>query len=211
MKIGIVVIFSEIEEMEKKIQGVKEQGFDNCQIQSWKPSLWTEKNQQKLKQLTEKYGVTISSFWCGWEGPIVWDFYEGQKTLGLVPPEYREMRIKNLCDGADFAKGLGIKDVVTHMGYIPENPYDEQFEPFCNAVRIVAQHLKENGHDLGKETRIGEGKVDFPKVIAKLHELKYDGYITIEREIEGEQQIVDIRNAKDYLNCLIAEIYGGQA
>ena len=67
------------------------------------------------------------------------------------------MRIENLCDGADFAHKLGITDVVTHMGFIPENPYDPNFSSFCIAVRTVAEHLKKNGQCLlfetGQETR----------------------------------------------------------
>ena len=228
--------------------------------------------------MTEENGITISAFWCGWEGPCVWNFYDGQITLGLVPPEYRTMRIKNLCDGADFAHRLGVKNVVTHMGFIPENPNDPHFAPFCVAVRQVAEHLKKNvqnllfetgqetpvtmlrcfekvgmdnlgvnldtanvilygkanpvdaldvfgkyvmnihakdglyptnGHDLGNEVRIGDGKVDFKALFKKLHELGYDSYVTIEREIEGEQQISDIRHAKKYLGDIIAEVYGG--
>lgn len=31
----------------------------------------------------------------------------------------------------------------------------------------------------------------------KLYELQYDSYVTIEREIEGEQQIGDIRRQKN--------------
>ena len=27
--------------------------------------------------LLEKYDITVSAFWCGWEGPCVWNFYEG--------------------------------------------------------------------------------------------------------------------------------------
>lgn len=45
------------------------------------------------------------------------------------------MRIKNLCDGADFAKSLGLTDVITHMGFIPENPYDPLYEGFIDAAR----------------------------------------------------------------------------
>lgn len=279
MKIGVCVNFNQIEGMSKKFESLREQGFDNCQLVSWTPAAWTEENLNELKRLLEEYKVTISAFWCGWEGPKVWDFYEGQKTLGLVPPKYREMRVKNLCDGADFANKLGVENVVTHMGFIPENPYDPQYEPFCDAVREVARHLKENGqyllfetgqetpvtmlrcfetvgmdnlgvnldtanvilygkanpvdsldvfgkyvrnlhakdglypvngHELGRETRIGDGKVDFRGVIGKLHELGYDGYVTIEREISGEQQIADIRHAKEYLGNLIHEICGGE-
>ena len=278
MQIGVCVNFNEIDGMSKKFKDLKSEGFDNCQLISWKPELWTDENLGILKNLTEENGITISAFWCGWEGPCVWNFYDGQITLGLVPPEYRTMRIKNLCDGADFAHKLGVKNVVTHMGFIPENPNDPQFAPFCVAVRQVAEHLKKNeqnllfetgqetpvtmlrcfekvgmdnlgvnldtanvilygkanpvdaldvfgkyvmnihakdglyptnGHDLGSEVRIGDGKVDFKALFKKLHELQYDSYVTIEREIEGEQQISDIRHAKKYLGDIIAEVYGG--
>ncbi len=278
MKIGVCVNFNTIEEIKQKFEKLRTEGFDNCQIVAWKPELWTNENAEILNTLCAEYCITISAFWCGWEGPTVWNFYEGQTTLGLVPPEYREMRIKNLCDGSDFAKKLGVENVVTHMGFIPENPNDKEFIPFCDAVRAVAEHCKENnqyllfetgqetpvtmlrcfetvgtdnlgvnldtanvilygkanpvdalevfgkyvrnlhakdgcyptnGHDLGRETRIGDGRVDFKALFVKLHELGYDSYVTIEREIEGDQQTEDIRHAKKYLGDIINEVYGG--
>ena len=60
-------------------------------------------------------------------------------------------------------------------------------------------HYPTNGHDLGDETRIGDGKVNFKALFEKLHELGYDSFVTIEREIDGEQQTEDIRYAKKYL------------
>ena len=278
IKIGVCISFDSMEDIEDKVRSLKDEGFDNCQIISWTPSVWTEENAHILSELALKYGITYSAFWCGWEGPCVWNFYEGQKTLGLVPEEYRTMRIQNLCDGADFAKRLNIENLVTHMGFIQENPYDTLFEGFCDAVRTVAEHLAANGqnllfetgqetpvtmmrcfekvgrdnlrvnldtanlilygkanpvdalevfgkyvanlhakdglyptngHDLGKETPIGQGKVDFPALVRKLYDLDYHGYMTIEREIDGDQQIADIREAKIYLEKLVNEVYGG--
>ena len=269
---------NDIKTVEDKFSILKEYGFDSCQLCSWTPSAWTDENVELLNGLTKKYGVTISAFWCGWSGPSVWNFYEGQKTLGLVPPEYREQRVKELCQGCDFAKKLGVTDVVTHMGFIPESPFDAQFIPFCDAVRKVSEHAKANGqyllfesgqetpvtmlrcfetvgcdnlgvnldtanvilygkanpvdaldvfgkyvrnihakdgfyptngHELGKETKIGEGKVDFRALFEKLCELGYDRYVTIEREIEGQEQIDDIIFAKEYLEKIISEVYGG--
>lgn len=269
---------NDIKTVEDKFSLIKKYGFDSCQLCSWKPSAWTDENAELLNELTKKYGVTISAFWCGWTGPSVWDFYEGQRTLGLVPPEYREQRVKELCQGCDFAKKLGVTDVVTHMGFIPESPYDSQFIPFCDAVRRVAQHAKANGqyllfesgqetpvtmlrcfetvgcdnlgvnldtanvilygkanpvdaldvfgkyvrnihakdgfyptngHELGRQTKIGEGKVDFRALFKKLHELGYDRYVTIEREIEGQKQIDDIIFAKKYLEKIISEVRRG--
>mgnify|MGYP004674525615 FL=1 len=276
MKIGVCVVFDTIENLEKKFADLMENNFDSCQFLSWHPETWTEENAGMIRSLLEKYHITISAFWCGWGGPKVWDFYDGQITLGLVPPEYRQMRVQNLCDGADFALKLGVTDVVTHMGFIPENPNDPNFAGFCVAVRTVAQHLKKNGqfllfetgqetpvtmlrcfervgcdnlgvnldtanlilygkanpvdaldvfgkyvrnlhakdgrypkngHDLGEETPLGEGKVDFHALFVKLHELGYDSYVTIEREISGDQQLKDILHARAYLTQIIEQVY----
>ena len=263
--------------LEKKFKTLYDFGMDNCQLCSWDPEVWTDAYAEKIIEFSNKYGIEISSFWCGWEGPKTWNFYDGQHTLGLVAPEYRAMRIKNLCDGADFANTLGIKDVVTHMGFIPEDPADPRFEGFCDAARKVAQHCAKNGqyllfetgqetpvtmlrsfetigcdnlgvnldtanlimygranpvdaldvfgkyvrnlhakdgvyptngHDLGYECCIGDGKVDFMGVFRGLKAVGYDGPVTIEREISGEQQKLDIRFSREYLTKIIKEVYG---
>ena len=275
MKIGVLINLNNMDDIEAKIKTLQDYGVAYCQLCSWKPSLWTEENAQIIRALMDKYGITISAFWCGLQGAHSWDLYEGQLTLGLVPAVYRKMRIKNLCDGADFAKMLGVTDVVTHMGFIPENPYDANFIPMCKAIRSVAEHLKENGqfllfetgqetpttmlrcfeqvgtdnlgvnldtgnlimygrgnpvdaldvigrfvrnihakdgcyptngHDLGVEMPLGQGKVDFKALFKKLKELGYDSHVTIEREIEGEQQAKDIIAAKALLEEIIAQV-----
>lgn len=280
MKIGTCIQFSSLEEMPAKLSVLRKNNFDTCQILAWDTGLWTAENAVRLKEMLSEHGVAVSAFWCGWEGPCVWNFYDGPVTLGLVPPEYRRLRIQNLCDGADFAHLLGITDVATHMGFIPENPNDPLFEGFCDAVRDVAEHLKKNGqfllfetgqetpvamlrcfervgcdnlginldtanlilygkanpvdaldvfgayvrnlhakdgrypvngHDLGQETPVGRGKVDFPALFRKLRELGYDSHVTIEREIDGSRQLRDILDARNYLAGVIREVYGGNA
>jgi sugar phosphate isomerase/epimerase len=57
--------------------------------------------------------------------------------------------------------------------------------------------------NLGEEVPIGQGKVDFPRIIQRLKELNYRGAVTIEREISGPQQVEDVRAAKRYLEKLI--------
>ena len=274
MRVGVCVRQIDGPEMADSFRDIVEQGFSSCQPLSWHPEFWTDENAAIIREAVDKYGVTISAFWCGWEGPCVWNFYDGQETLGLVPVTFRHARMKNLTDGADFARKLGVTDVISHMGYIPENPYDPNFQGFCVAIRAVAKHLKENGqyllfetgqetpvallrcfevvgldnlgvnldtanvilygkanpvdaldvigpyvrnlhvkdgfyptdgHSLGRETKLGEGRVDFPRLIARLKEIGYDGELTIEREISGEQQIRDILESKVFLEQLIAE------
>lgn len=55
---------------------------------------------------------------------------------------------------------------------------------------------------LGPEVKIGTGNVDFPKVVSLLKELQYDRFITIEREISGEQQAKDITEALTWIRSL---------
>ena len=62
-----------------------------------------------------------------------------------------------------------------------------------------------NGRELGQERRLGDGMVNFPRLIAALKEVGYDGVLTIEREIEGDEQTRDILYARDMLNALIAQ------
>ena len=158
MKLGNCVGYNSNDDIKAKLADLKSCGLDYCQLVSWTPHLWTEENANFLLKILDELNITVSGFWCGWEGPQKWNFYGGPKTLGLLPCEYREVRVKNLCDGADFAKMLDITDVITHMGFIPENPNDTEFEPLCDAIRTVAEHLKQNGQYLlfesGQETPI---------------------------------------------------------
>ncbi len=52
------------------------------------------------------------------------------------------------------------------------------------------------------EVPLGEGSVDFPKYLAALEEIGYNGFLTIEREV-GDKPEVDIRAAVDFLNNLM--------
>lgn len=278
MKIGTCVNFGSVEEVKTKFAALRQHGFSSCQLLAWVPAVWTEGNAAEILRLQAEYGIEITAFWCGWEGPMEWNFTDGPLTLGLVPPEYRQQRVQTLCAGADFAKLLGLTDVVTHMGFIPESPSDPLWGGFCAAVRHVARHMKANGQrllfetgqetpvtmlrcfetvgmenlgvnldtanlilygkanpvdalevfgsyvcslhakdglyptsglELGREVALGTGKVDFYALFRKLRELGFDGPVTIEREIEGEQQLADILAARDYLQTVISDVYGG--
>ena len=271
MKLGVMVQLDN-DKIDEKFRQVQELGFTSCQLCGWNHSLMTDEIAEKVNECTKKYGITISTFWCGWSGPAVWDFKEGPLTLGLIPAEYRFQRMQELVHGSDFAKKIGVTNIATHAGFLPEVPETEQYRSVIAALKIVANHAKENdqyflfetgqetpvtlrraiedigtenlginldpanlilygkanpvdaldvfgefvrdihakdgcyptnGHNLGEEKALGEGKVNFPKFIAKLKEIGYDGPITIEREITGEQQITDIKSAKAMLEKLI--------
>jgi sugar phosphate isomerase/epimerase len=55
---------------------------------------------------------------------------------------------------------------------------------------------------LGTEQPLGKGSVGIPRFVAKLKEIGYTGALTIEREVHGEQQRLDILSAIELLRSL---------
>ena len=109
---------------------------------------------------------------------------------------------------------LGVNlDTANLILYGKANPVDalDVFGKYVMNLHAKDGCYPTNGMNLGKETPIGEGKVDFPGVIKGLYDLGYDGYVTIEREITGEQQLIDIENARVYLQQIIDEVEGKQS
>jgi sugar phosphate isomerase/epimerase len=95
-------------------------------------------------------------------------------------------------------------DTANLILYGKANPVDA-LDVFGKYVRDL--HVKDGvypttGDNLGHETPLGEGKVDFKAVITKLKALGYRGPLTIERECSGERQIADIKTAIELLNPL---------
>ena len=93
MKIGTCVYIDQFEKTPEKLAKLHTMGFTSCQLIGWKPANWTDENANLLKKWLREYEIVPSAFWCGYEGPGGWNFYEGPTTLGLVPPAYREMRL----------------------------------------------------------------------------------------------------------------------
>lgn len=270
MRVGVLIRMDN--QLEERFLELKEMGMECCQLVCWDETLFTDAMAKRVLYAVEKFGVDITAFWCGWPGPKVWNFYEGQKTLGLVPEEYRDRRLQTLLKGADFTQKIHVRDLVTHVGFMPENPYDVQYEKTVEAIRYLAGYCLErglrflfetgqetpvtllrvieeigtgnvgvnldpanlllygkgnpvdsldvfgkyvwgihgkdgeyptDGKNLGQEKPLGKGRVNYPLLIQRLKEIGYAGDITIEREIEGEEQKRDIEMAKEILEKLI--------
>lgn len=86
---------------------------------------YTEENLEALKKLLCELDLTVTDLWCGWSGPVVWKYPEKYTTLGLVPEEYRQKRLEELRRSAKFAYDPGVKNIITHTGYIPDDPSAE--------------------------------------------------------------------------------------
>ena len=120
----------------------------------------------------------------------------GQETPITLVRAIKDVGLDN--QGVNF-------DVANLILYGKANPVDavETIGPYVQGVHAKDGLWPTDPKNLGKEVPIGQGKVDFPRVIRRLKEMNYQGAITIEREISGPQQMEDIRKEKVYLEKLI--------
>lgn len=275
MKVGLLVDIDK--NYKENIRYAKSLGFDFGQIAIWDMDFYTNENLSELKATLEKEKFSVSDVWCGWSGPVVWGHPQKYSTLGLVPDYLRAQRIKDLKKGARFAYDLGVSTIITHTGFIPDNPYHPTHIAIANELRCLCTELEvrgqkfafETGEEIpltlnilineigtknvgvnfdpanlisggrgnpndamellgsrifgmhakdaipakfgevgGKQTQIGEGRVDFRRLFEQLKEFGYKGDIVIEHEMSGrEDRARDIAEAKIYLEKLIAEVF----
>lgn len=271
MKPGVVVGLRDIR---ANLERVKSFGFDYAQICSWDIDSFTDAMAAEVRSAIADTGVEVRTFWCGWPGPASWTFYDGPLTLGLVPEAFRFERTKALLKGIHFANQCGIRQVATHVGFIPEDMNDPKYAGTLIALKMLVRECKRHdmyflfetgqetpatllrtiedlggenvginfdtgnlilygkgnpadaidvfgkyvrdfhckdglyptdGRELGHEMALGQGKADWPQIIRKMKTLGYDGPLTIEREISGDQQTKDILAAKALLEKLVEE------
>jgi L-ribulose-5-phosphate 3-epimerase len=133
-------------------------GLKTCQLTSWEPGTWNGDLAARVRGEALKSGLVIEAFWAGWTGPMVWDFLQGPATLGIVPAAYRVHRVAELKSAGEFARALGVPAVITHLGFIPENPTDPLYADVVAAVKEIAIHLKGLGlqfwFETGQETPV---------------------------------------------------------
>ncbi len=268
-RIGIII---PLENKTHLLEAAKTFGVSKVELNCWSPARYSPELAAAIMDEASQSGVNLTALWAGYPGPAVWDFLRGPITLGLVPPEFRHMRMEALKRGGDFAHLIGLPAIITHLGFIPENATDPGFHEMIAAVREVAQYLASLGMEfwfetgqetpvtmlrlieavgtgnlgvnldpanlilygkgnpidamdvfgqyvrsvhakdgcyptdpyaLGNEVKVGQGKVNFPQLIARLAEIGYQGPFIIEREISGEQQEIDIKETIQYLSSLL--------
>jgi L-ribulose-5-phosphate 3-epimerase len=151
MDLGLVI--SPFGAPEEHIRRVHDLGFSNCFLSLDKYiGGFTPRLAKQYRELLAKYEVTPTTVEVVGPGTLVWNFTQGPSTIGVIPPKTRAARIDALRQVSDFAKLLGVTQVQTHCGFIPEDPADPLYPGAVEAIRAVAQHCQDNDQDFLMET-----------------------------------------------------------
>ena len=151
MAVGLLI--SPFGAPEERLKRVHDLGFTNCflsmdgYLDHFTPDLGP-----LFRDLLQKYELVATTVEVVGPKPLVWDFLKGPSTIGLVPPATRAARIDALRRASDFAKLVGIGQVQSHCGFIPEDPADGNYSGTVEAIRAVAKHCQGNGQHFLMET-----------------------------------------------------------
>lgn len=162
MALGLVVSMSG--DPEATIRRVHDLGFSNCflSLDGYINGFTTELA-ARFRDLLAKYEVTATTVEVVGPPPLEWNFTRGPATIGLVPPATRAARTDALRQVSDFGKLLGVPQVQTHCGFIPEDPNDALYPDTVQAIRAVTQHCQDNGQyflmETGQETPTAMSRV----------------------------------------------------
>ena len=155
LRLGLAVKIAE--GPERIIRKAHKLGFDMCQVGIRDPVYYSSDTLAILQDESKTYGVDITAVWAGAPGRVVWDFVEGPKTVGLVPLGTRRARADLIMQASDFAAKLGIKCIITHIGFIPEDP-NASFTTLIPILREIAEYCERNDQwfcwETGQETPI---------------------------------------------------------
>ena len=157
LKLGVMARLRD-GEPEAALEKVGSLGVPTCQLSTEDVALYTPEMADRVRRASEQHGVEITTLWAHVPGRKVWDFYEGPLTIGLVPDDDREGRLRALLRAAEFASWIGAPSLTTHVGFIPEDPNDPKYDATVQALRRLAERCGEYGlrfwFETGQETPV---------------------------------------------------------
>ncbi len=147
--ITVGCIVSATGDVDANFRNLHEMGFTSCQIGF--PSNYTQETIDKLNAASKKYGIKITTV-ITVPGHCEWNFTQGPSTIGLVPSEGREEKLKVYRKCIDFCQQARIPAMHSHFGFIPEDPADKQYKSFIEVMKDLANYAKSRGVDIYFET-----------------------------------------------------------
>ncbi len=120
--------------------------------------MYNEKTDDAVNRTSAETGIEVTALWAGYSGPVEWSFTYGSLTAGLIPEALRGTREKELLLASDFAQKIGVKQIATHVGFLPENYFDKDFRGtvavLCRICKVMKARQQVFLFKTGQETPV---------------------------------------------------------
>jgi L-ribulose-5-phosphate 3-epimerase len=95
---------------------------------------------------------TLVTVFCSYIGENYADQPTVQRTVGFIPAATREEREQRTKDVSHFAAAMGVKSVACHVGFVPHDTNDPDYQAVLGMVRRICDHCALHGQSFVLET-----------------------------------------------------------
>ncbi len=95
---------------------------------------------------------TVGTVVAAYNGEDYADIPTVQRTVGFIPRETRDERVRRTLEIADFAAKLGIGSIACHIGFVPHDTRHEDYAAALEIVRTICDHAAKHGQTFALET-----------------------------------------------------------
>lgn len=135
-----------------QLEVAQELGVPTVHLHAPHASSRTPQRAQEFTERLRSMGIQITVVFGGFEGESYADIPTVSRTVGLVPPETRASRTREMKEISDFARLLGVESIALHVGFVPHDPKHELYQGAVAVTREVCDHARQNGQRLHLET-----------------------------------------------------------
>ena len=100
----------------------------------------------------ERAQFSIVTVVAAYTGEDYADIPTVQRTVGFIPLATRAERERRTYDVSDFAAAIGVKSIACHVGFVPEDRNDPDYNAVRDLVARIADHAGKHGQTFALET-----------------------------------------------------------
>ncbi len=151
-----------------KWQVVRELRIPTIQLHAPAKHTRTSENAKAFLQQLGEMGVELTCVFGGFSGVSYASIPMVERTVGLVPPATRAVRIFEMKEIADFAQRLQCTAVGLHLGFVPHDTHSPDYRDVLEVTRDLCKYCRTRGQNVHLETgqETAEALVQFIQDVA---------------------------------------------
>jgi sugar phosphate isomerase/epimerase len=135
-----------------KLEVAHELGIPTIQLHAPHQATRTQAQADRFLARLRELNITLTCVFGGFEGESYADIPTVSRTVGLVPPETRAARTREMKEISNFARLLHCSAVALHLGFVPHDTHDPLYQEVISITRDLCDHCRGNGQTLHLET-----------------------------------------------------------
>src|SRR5258706_8559795 len=104
------------------------------------------------KRALREADFTVYTVFAAYTGEDYADVPTVERTVGFLPPSTRAEREQRTYEVSDFALGIGVLSIATHIGLVPEDSRDPNYAALREMVQRICDYAAKHNQTFALET-----------------------------------------------------------